>query len=1419
MKRFLLLLLLPLLLLTAPPATAQDEEGGGFLERLIEDSLSGEGFQVSITGFQGALSSQASLERLTIADQTGVWLTLENAVLDWQRSALLRGRLEVNELSAERLVIDRLPEGEATPPSPEARGFSLPDLPVSVNIGRLAIERAELGAPILGEAVALSLEGSAQLAGGEGTVDLAVDRLDGTAGSLRLAGSYGNASRQLSLDVALEEGQGGLISRLAGLPGAPALALTLQGEGVIDDFAADLQLATNGEDRFGGTITLQGSEENGHRFAADLTGDLRPLLPPGQTELLGATQSLQVQGLRGSDGRLSLDVLELDTAQVRLSGQARIAADGWPELLQLDGQIAAQDGSPVQLVTEAGDTRLDRATLTLDFDAAQGDALVLDVIAEGLDRPDLTLERAALTGRGSLSRTEGSSSPGGVTLDLDLDVSGLEFTDADLAGAAGDALAGSLAIDWQAGEPLYLRDLDLTGAGLALRGDVTVSGIEGDTLTVTPDLQLDAANIARFSGLVGRDLAGAVDVALSGDLQPLAGGFDLTADGTAQDLAVGIPQLDGLMRGAITLRAAVARDETGTVLRDLAIDGQSVQLTADATLQTDASTGRFDITLADLAQVQEGLSGPATLRGTLEETAARYAIDFTATGPGGSEAAGLLTAGKTEAGSITELGFDGTASAERLAAFAPLAGRDIAGAARFDGQARYTLDGGALLAEGRLDTEDLAVGIEAVDRIIGGTGLALVDLDRNAEGLLTLRRAEISTQGLEATATGSFGAPGSTLEFTATVADVGLDAPARLSGTLAEAETQYRLDFDGEGPGAANAQGLVTVEKLSDGSLGRVAFDGAAGVDRLAAYRPLTGQPLAGGVSFDGQASYNIPDGSLSAQGNLTTRDLAAGIAAVDRLIGGSGRAVVDVTRDAQGMLSIRQLEVQTPEITATASGSLGAAGTAITYDVALRDLGLFVPQLPGRATAQGQLSSQGSGPWQVSGDLTAPGGTQARVSGSVAQSFGSADLGITGQVPLALANRLLEPNLIDGLARLDLQLNGPLALSSLSGTVTVNGGSVVLPGPALSLTGVDVTANLGGGQVRLDAGGALSSGGRVSASGTIGMTAPYTADLAVALDSLVLQDRRLYQAQAGGRLTVTGPLLTGPRVAGVVDIEQAEIRIPETGLGPGSRSFVLTHIQEPAAARETRARAGLLEQARARSGPAYVLPLDITIRAPSRIFIRGRGLDAELGGQLRLSGTSANIVPEGRFDLIRGRLDILGQRLTLDRAGLSLTGDFVPTLDVAATSEREGTTITVTITGEATSPEVDFSSDPPRPEEEVLALLLFGQDVQNISAFQALRLASAVNTLAGRGGSGIVDNLRMGFGLDDLDVTTDEDGNAGLRLGKYISDNVYTDVEVDSGGDSSVNLNIQISPSVKARGSVTSDGDTGVGVFFERDY
>ncbi len=100
-----------------------------------------------------------------------------------------------------------------------------------------------------------------------------------------------------------------------------------------------------------------------------------------------------------------------------------------------------------------------------------------------------------------------------------------------------------------------------------------------------------------------------------------------------------------------------------------------------------------------------------------------------------------------------------------------------------------------------------------------------------------------------------------------------------------------------------------------------------------------------------------------------------------------------------------------------------------------------------------------------------------------------------------------------------------------------------------------------------------------------------------------------------------------------------------------------------------------------------------------------------------------------------------------------------------------------------------------------------------------AAQLANAVATLAGRGGVGIIGRLRQGFGLDDLDVQTGADGGATVRAGKYLSENVYTEVEVDDRGESQINLNLDVTDSVTIRGSTGTTGDTGLGVYFEKDY
>ena len=147
-----------------------------------------------------------------------------------------------------------------------------------------------------------------------------------------------------------------------------------------------------------------------------------------------------------------------------------------------------------------------------------------------------------------------------------------------------------------------------------------------------------------------------------------------------------------------------------------------------------------------------------------------------------------------------------------------------------------------------------------------------------------------------------------------------------------------------------------------------------------------------------------------------------------------------------------------------------------------------------------------------------------------------------------------------------------------------------------------------------------------------------------------------------------------------------------------------MQHRAEPADVRATRARAGLIGVAgqAARKGAAF--GLDVVLSAPNRLFVRGRGLDAELGGELHLGGTTAAVSPLGAFNLIRGRLDILGKRLDLTEAVLQMEGELIPSLHIVAATVNDGITVAVGIDGPATDPVVSFTSSPDLPEEEVLA-------------------------------------------------------------------------------------------------------------------
>ncbi len=186
-----------------------------------------------------------------------------------------------------------------------------------------------------------------------------------------------------------------------------------------------------------------------------------------------------------------------------------------------------------------------------------------------------------------------------------------------------------------------------------------------------------------------------------------------------------------------------------------------------------------------------------------------------------------------------------------------------------------------------------------------------------------------------------------------------------------------------------------------------------------------------------------------------------------------------------------------------------------------------------------------------------------------------------------------------------------------------------------------------------------------------------------------------------------------------------------------------------------------------------------------------------------------------------RGRLSILGKRLTFTRGTINFAGSLVPNLDFAADTDSGGTRVTVTVSGPANNPRFNFSSVPALPEDEVLARLIFGRSLSNLSPLQIAQLADAAASLTGAGGSSsLLQSLRSQLGVDDLDIRTNDDGSTSVAVGKYLNDRTYFSLEKgDKAGSGRARIDLDIGKGVKLRGEANDSGEAKGGIFFEREY
>ena len=321
--------------------------------------------------------------------------------------------------------------------------------------------------------------------------------------------------------------------------------------------------------------------------------------------------------------------------------------------------------------------------------------------------------------------------------------------------------------------------------------------------------------------------------------------------------------------------------------------------------------------------------------------------------------------------------------------------------------------------------------------------------------------------------------------------------------------------------------------------------------------------------------------------------------------------------------------------------------------------------------------------------------GLELRANGTVGTAgTPQLNLSVNGTAPLSIANAILAEGgrSVQGTVAVDATIRGTTAAPDVNGTIRASGASFVDTGSNVAVNNIDATITLAGRTATISAFTAdLAAGGSIAVTGTVGLDAGFPADIRVRVNEGRYNDGELVAAQVNADLSLTGSLIATPLLAGTIDAIEINILVPDRL--PTSLSRI--DVRHKNTSEAVRKQAREIAPKSSGGGGGGGIALDVRFNAPNRVFVRGRGLDVELGGAITIRGTASAPAITGALELQRGRFNILANRLDFERGILTFNGDLLPTLDLLATSDTGDVTVQVSVTGPATDPSFNFSSSP----------------------------------------------------------------------------------------------------------------------------
>ncbi len=552
--------------------------------------------------------------------------------------------------------------------------------------------------------------------------------------------------------------------------------------------------------------------------------------------------------------------------------------------------------------------------------------------------------------------------------------------------------------------------------------------------------------------------------------------------------------------------------------------------------------------------------------------------------------------------------------------------------------------------------------------------------------------------------------------------DAGVKAEGRLTakGTVKGNLEELAPDVD-----LRLENGSVTVPQLRD-PVTQISL--AAHIEpEQATIDTLQARVGAGSVTAQAKVPYGVLPSDLPLRKGSGPGEIKAEVRAFDV------RSIAGLPPEARGQVSV-EVQAQSPRADLRA-----ATGTVKFADLALDIKGMEIQQsvpttitlADGRATvSQLRLNGQGA-TLQGSGSvqLTAP---------------RNLDLRAQGQVNPSILEVLTSGVHAEGQTNLQIAAKGTLSKAVLDGFLELKGVQVRVEDPDVRLNDLQGRLDFNANRVTISQLTGDLNGGKLQASGGLTYQPPGLRDVSVQVKAtdFFMEYPEGLRTGATADLKLTSPeenkLLLSGRLAVHEGAYTRSVGIWSELLGQFQKQQEVQLVQKPSP--------GLSK-----------LALDIKVDTEQPIVFDNNLAKVEGQADLRVTGTPDTPGMTGRVSLEEGGQIHLRERdYTVDRGVVTFVNEtrIEPVLDVSARTQVAEYEVTLQVTGPAEDLKATFTSNPPIPEPDILALLITGRRLQELRGQETeVAKEQALSMLTGEVGQQLGAGLQKATGLSQVRI------------------------------------------------------------------